>query len=387
MLPDEHFLSQEFFEYYFEKHFYIERNNEFVQNLNFGIEEFENLLWYTNKIDKSKIQIRSNSESLKISKIDSSDILNIATRALTIGKSIAVNYAERFDPKIALIVRGVGEFFNCSAYSTVILTPPNSNLFKEHYDGIDVIAMQIEGEKYWRIGGFEQKLASKNYTLLSKPSKTTELHKFTKNSLAYIPRGMVHQVSTQKTYSLHISIGLHLNRKLDIYLENLKSLEDDYLGLRKSHKVNLIINGNKEFSDDLRILKNILTPINIEKSIERLNSGRYSQLEVLPDEKLKNTLHLSSVSPESIVEKYKGMPISFTINDNSILLSFPMSLSDEDQWKYKAITLPMILLPTAKFLKETNSPFLIKDLPGLLDSESKLLLIRELINYNLLKCI
>jgi len=368
-----------FFEKYFEKKFFLEQENEFVKSFKYDLEEFEKLLWYTKKIDESKIQISLNSKKLDSTDTSSDDILTVCTQALAKGYSIAINYAENFDEKLAFLVREVGEYFDCLAYSTVVLTPPNSNLFKKHYDGIDVIVMQLEGEKIWEIGGFGKDLASKNFTIIDEGLKTTHSHLFTKYSLGYIPRGMVHKVSTSEDFSLHISIGLHHNRKIDVFHESLNDLEDEYISLRRA------LNKSEDLNDE-KILKKVLVPINSEKAIERLNSRKYSQLDVLPDDKLRKALELKKVDKESIIEKQKGMPISYTIIKDCIRLSFPMSLKNDEEWIYKSISLPIILLPTARFLKDINSPFTINELPGLMDFESKIILIQELINCNLLKC-
>ena len=341
-----------FFESFFEKKEFLQKKSDFVKEISFGLKEFEQLLWYTNKIDSSKIQIRSN--SIETTVVGKQDILGLAINSIKIGRSIAINYAENFDPYLGKLVRHVGEFFGSTAHCSVIFTPKNSNLFQEPIDDIPNIALN---RKY----------------------------KLKKNDLFYIPRGVIHKVSTADSHSLHLSIGLGLNRNIDVIKEYLSDLSLDEIELRRTATRSSI--NSLKIKQFQNIINELMVPIQIEKSIETINCSKFSQLELLPDNKISNNINTTKIDGESNVKKYLGMPSQHTIRENKIFFSFPMKLGDSDSWKNYSLVCPQIILPTIMFIQKSNSSFKVKNLPGHLSEVSKIELVQRLIELHFLEIV
>ncbi|KAH8318455.1 hypothetical protein KR067_001007 [Drosophila pandora] len=106
------------------------------------------------------------------------------------------------------------EFFHCLVGANVYLTPPNSQGFAPHYNGIEAIVLQVEGRNRWRLympvkptdmlarhssGNFDQ-------GELDEPIFDEVLEA---GDVLYFPRGTVHQAITEKEQqSLHITLSV-----------------------------------------------------------------------------------------------------------------------------------------------------------------------------------
>src|SRR5690606_20648163 len=112
-----------------------------------------------------------------------------------------------------------------------------------------------------------------------------------------VPRGFIHDVFSTEKHSLHISIGLSTNRKVDIYSELLKIIELENLELRRTSKGALEKGyeyqkgefATSDFQDKL------VDPYYIKRAITRINSKKYSQLNLLPNSYLQQVVQKNSV--------------------------------------------------------------------------------------------
>lgn len=201
----------------------------------------------------------------------------------------------------------------------------------------------------------------------------------------YIPRGVIHKVSTADSHSLHLSIGLGLNRNIDVIKEYLSDLSLDEIELRRTATRSSI--NSLKIKQFQNIINELMVPIQIEKSIETINCSKFSQLELLPDNKISNNINTTKIDGESNVKKYLGMPSQHTIRENKIFFSFPMKLGDSDSWKNYSLVCPQIILPTIMFIQKSNSSFKVKNLPGHLSEVSKIELVQRLIELHFLEIV
>lgn len=377
---------------FFEKAPFFLKSSNFVKMFkeSFNIYEFEKLLWYAHKIDFSKIQISSNSTKVLAQHIDSSDILRLASDYLADNNCIVVNFAENFSPDLSLLVREIGETFNCTAYCSVFLNPPNSNCFNVHYDGIDVIAIQIEGSKLWQVGMPIIDLPTRNQTYeLENENQLSLSYDLQEESLLYVPRGFIHNVVSTDKYSLHISIGLHSNRRADIYKEILRSVELDNVYVRSTPQ-GVLKKGFEFIENDFNLHENLLTdfidPYAVKQALSRINAQKYSKLRLLPDGHLFGSLTTTDLLIDSIVSIRNGMPTEVVIlNNDKVIFVFPCGFALEDEWLYKSLTLPILALPSVEYIRDIKDNFRIKDVPGMISDDSKLMLIKQLSRFGLIK--
>ncbi|MDH3205682.1 MAG: cupin domain-containing protein [Gemmatimonadota bacterium] len=95
--------------------------------------------------------------------------------------------------------------------TNIYLTPPDSQGFKPHWDTHDVLVLQVEGSKRWRIygGGPETPLKDQKFDPEQhEPGAVEAEFTLEAGEVLYIPRGIMHAAVTTDTVSLHITLGV-----------------------------------------------------------------------------------------------------------------------------------------------------------------------------------
>ena len=125
-----------------------------------------------------------------------------------------------FDPTIADIARRVQKQCHSRVQVNCYCTPPTSQGFAPHYDTHDVLVVQIEGEKRWKVYGAES-ACPLNEMRDGNPKMDTGNAKpdtflMQAGDVLYIPRGYIHEAEAEGIASLHLTFGLHppLNKDL-----------------------------------------------------------------------------------------------------------------------------------------------------------------------------
>jgi ribosomal protein L16 Arg81 hydroxylase len=128
------------------------------------------------------------------------------------GASLVVSQFHETHPPLADFCRGLERLFLHGVQANIYLTPPKAQGFRTHFDTHDVLVLQVEGRKRWRIWDGER---------LPRPTRRTpwpgnmqpigEPHELVMSpgDVLYIPRGVMHDAATLPgEHSLHITVGL-----------------------------------------------------------------------------------------------------------------------------------------------------------------------------------
>ena len=139
------------------------------------------------------------------------DLPNLLMR-FDAGASLVVSQFHETHPPLADFCRGLERLFLHGVQANIYLTPPAAQGFRTHYDTHDVLVLQIEGRKRWRVWDGEP---------LPRPTRRTpwpgnmppvgEPHELTLSAgeALYIPRGVMHDAATLPgERSLHVTLGL-----------------------------------------------------------------------------------------------------------------------------------------------------------------------------------
>lgn len=113
-------------------------------------------------------------------------------------------------------------------FSNLYLTPPYSQGFPAHFDGHNVLVLQIEGKKEWEIYDTVKKLPLPNRALNIDEKSMIPAQKIVLNpgDLLYIPRGVIHKATTKTESSLHITLSFFPTLWYDIFNQTLDSIKD-----------------------------------------------------------------------------------------------------------------------------------------------------------------
>jgi ribosomal protein L16 Arg81 hydroxylase len=141
----------------------------------------------------------------------------------------------------ATLARRLEQRFSCPVALNLYATPPDAQGAQRHYDNHDVLVLQIEGRKLWRVYEPLVPLPLASVPPLPFEERTEELkyarggprkgradigdrdagapaHEFTLEAgdALYLPRGFVHEARALGESSVHVTVGFHVLTWLDL---------------------------------------------------------------------------------------------------------------------------------------------------------------------------
>ncbi len=149
---------------------------------------------------------------------------------------IMANLQERL-PSLARFCRALENVFSARIQTNIYLTPAHSQGFRAHYDSHDVLVLQVEGTKEWRIYDHpvELPLNSQRFDPHTMPiGELTDNFVLEPGDMCYVPRGLTHDAVSTDQSSLHITTGLMTRTWADLITEAVVELAHKDPSLRAS---------------------------------------------------------------------------------------------------------------------------------------------------------
>jgi ribosomal protein L16 Arg81 hydroxylase len=144
------------------------------------------------------------------------------------GATIILNQLQRLHPPLDLLTRALEAAFSAPFQANIYLTPANGQGFPVHYDNHDVIVLQVEGSKAWRLYEAPIHLVYQGERFepgVYDPGETTDSFTLHAGDALYIPRGQMHEAAGGAAGpSLHITIGILAKTWTDLILEAVAGL-------------------------------------------------------------------------------------------------------------------------------------------------------------------
>lgn len=162
------------------------------------------------------------------------------------GCAIKVLNPQTFVPAIHSMNATLQEYFQCMIDCTVYLGSRNSDGYQPRYEDAEIIILQIEGKKHWRL---YRPLHRSN--ILSREAKNIDISQMPAlgppaldvelkaGDLLYFPRGYIHETtSLADSHSLHLQMSLYRKQTFGDLLEillpmALKEAINENLSLRR----------------------------------------------------------------------------------------------------------------------------------------------------------
>jgi lysine-specific demethylase/histidyl-hydroxylase NO66 len=148
------------------------------------------------------------------------------------GYTIVVNGLERYVRAIASLSHSIEVELNFPTRVNAYVTPSASTGFVPHYDPHDVLVLQLQGAKIWRLSNGAE--VPPHEMLRREGVTTTDLRLPTQvrleaGDVLYVPRGWVHAAETGSEPSIHLTVGIHAPTVLTLIGRVLHalSLHDD----------------------------------------------------------------------------------------------------------------------------------------------------------------
>ncbi|GAA2815127.1 cupin domain-containing protein [Streptomyces showdoensis] len=286
---------------------------------------------------------------------------------------------ERWEPLGRLCRTLSGEFsagFQANAY----LTPAGAQGLTSHYDTHDVFVLQVWGSKHWRLyeSPDELPLANQPYRRPKDgPGAPVREFDLRPGDLMYMPRGTVHDATSNDEASLHITLGVLPVLWSTVLKDALdRAIEGDpryRAALPPGFALDpeLRAGAAATLAELLASVAGSVDPADlVERAASRALVGRRPVL----DGHLLDLEGLRTLGPDTRVRRRAELLWSLRPEDTGLQLEF----------HGKVVRLPARIEPELRYVLDARAPFTARDVTGRLDVEGRLVLVRRLVQEGLL---
>lgn len=295
------------------------------------------------------------------------------------GYSILLNKLHQLWPSITEFCMVLQDEIRHRIGANLYVTPPNAQCFNPHFDTHDVFILQIYGSKNWSISESPIELPLEQDSLQNYGSyeqgDASEVQ-LNAGDFLYIPRGQVHKAQSSDNTSIHLTIGIHVLREVDIVKAAIDEISKELIVLRRSTS-----NG---------VLGDFDTPRNTENHHELLSRLGLVLSDVEKVNKIQSNLvdtHHCPVSTRFLdigKQSTLSLKTKLKVKDN-IKCQFSASAEEcEIQFCGKWVRGPKFVESAFEYVVKNRS-FLVKDLPDVLTDEGKVVTARRLLSEGLLQ--
>jgi Cupin superfamily protein len=249
------------------------------------------------------------------------------------------------------------------AQANAYFTPRSAQGLPVHHDTHDVFSLQVAGEKRWLVydPAWELPLKQQRYKAetMGEPGDPVLDITLQPGDTLYLPRGWLHEAKTSETDSLHLTVGVNVYTWMDAFKAALDSCARE-VGFRRSPE------GDPPH-ELLELLGRELQPERVERRRRRklvrtrrpVLGGQLTQLRAL-----------ETLDVDTVVERRPTVLFDF----HGTTLSF----------EGKDVTFPDEAAEDLAFIAQAEEAFTPAELPGDLDDEGRLVLVRRLVREGFL---
>ena len=263
----------------------------------------------------------------------------------------------------ALFCRELEMYLECPVQANAYHTPASAQGFAVHHDTHDVFVLQVAGRKRWRVYEPLLELPLKSQRWSSQRGEVGEPaldFVLEGGDTLYLPRGWPHEASTSDTDSLHLTVGLHPPSRLDALRAILASCGDD-VEFRRSVARDGTLPGHL-----LERLVERLEPAAVRRRMRRrFVAGRRPIL----DGQLTQVAAVGSLGLHDQLERRATVIAHLEVTPTGAALLF----------ERKELSFPAKATAAVEAIYHAAAPFSAAELPGRLDGEGRLVLVRRLV--------
>lgn len=282
-----------------------------------------------------------------------------AVSAFAEGATIVLQALHHTHPPLAAFCRLLEAELEQPVQTNAYFTPRGSQGLPVHHDTHDVFCLQVAGRKRWLVyePALELPLRNQRYrSELGEPDEPVLDIELEPGDTLYMPRGWLHEALTSDEDSLHLTIGVNVYTWLDAMRAALEECADE-LELRRS-----VPEDGVASADLLGILEARLQP---DEVVRRRRSKLVRTRRPVLDDALSELRASDVLTTETLVER---RPTVLSELDDGTLV-----------FEGKRIRVPDKALGELRAIADSKGPFRATELPGELDAESRLVLLRRLI--------
>jgi ribosomal protein L16 Arg81 hydroxylase len=279
------------------------------------------------------------------------------------GSTLVVQGMHHWWTPLATFCRSLEAGLGHSAQANAYFTPRRAQGLPVHHDTHDVFCLQLAGEKRWLVYEpvWELPLRDQKYDAETMGGAVEPVLDVTlrPGDTLYLPRGWLHAATTSDEESLHLTVGINVYTWLEAFRAALDDCAGD-VAFRRSP--------TGEAGELLDALAARLAPEDVDRRRRRklvktrrpILEGQFEALRALETLDVDTELERR----ETVLAELDGSTVMF----EGLTLEFPNHVADE-----------------LAFVLATETPFRAADIPGSLDDDGRLSLVRRLVHEGLLR--
>ena len=285
---------------------------------------------------------------------------------------------ERWAP-LGRLCRALSAELASYVQTNVYLTPAGSQALAPHYDSHDVFVLQIYGTKHWRLYGasLELPLHEQRYRRSqSGPGEPVQEFDLERGDLMYLPRGHVHDATSNEAASLHLTIGVVPVRFAEVIRSAVAKVTAEDVAFRHALPLGFPDDPDKQAEAQTavaslveRLAARLSAPDLIADAVASSLADREPEL----DNHLTDLEALSSLDLATPVRRRHGTACQVNADGTTARLEF----------HGKTVRLPAALEDELRFVAQAQE-FTGRDIPGELDDPGRLVLIGSLVREGFL---
>lgn len=294
------------------------------------------------------------------------------------GWTIALNKMQNHVPALAALCQAAEALFSSRFQTNLYLTPPNAQGFKAHWDTHDVFVLQVHGSKAWSIYDtkIEMPLLGQGFNhQQQEPGPVAHEFILRAGDMLYCPRGLMHAAQSADETSLHITFGLMSKTWAELMVEAVSNAALSNPKFRHNLPTGYARDDSDPaaiaaiFADLLASLPGSVDfPAVIGQMRDQFIMGR---LPAIPGQ-ARQIAALDRLTAASLCGVRPNPIFHLAVTDDSLTVEFGSN----------TLTLPGFTEPTVSHAL-AHASYQIHDLPGPLDDDSKVTLVRRLIREGL----
>lgn len=293
------------------------------------------------------------------------------------GHTLILDRMQHFDPKLkgycGLLAQETRHRFQTNIY----LTPPNGKGFRPHWDNHDVFVLQVLGSKHWKVERDRRTLPEKDGSIDEKDREFRgEVEEFTlrQGDMVYIPRGFVHAAECGSESSLHITLGTYPNTWDEMIYAAIKT------AIRHDENLRLALPVGHTKGDGAGIVKRVADvlraaadPAFLAEVFERYRDEMVKRASLDISGQIVSFFEGREMNLDDRYGVRPGLIYSLRAGEGTVILYVGT----------RVITFPDIFGEALKFALE-KPDYAVRQLPGNLEDEEKLVFVERLMQEGLL---
>ncbi|MCA9534976.1 MAG: hypothetical protein KC593_14895 [Myxococcales bacterium] len=296
------------------------------------------------------------------------------------GSSIILGNLESHLPSMSNLCRSMEADMSQRFQANIYVTPPGSQGLRSHWDSHDVFVLQISGEKEWVIYDTPVELPFRAMRFdpeVDQPKEKTMEFTLKAGEMLYVPRGVMHDASTKDSHSMHITVGVLNTSWMEVVLEAAAAVGTKFPDFRQALPPGYTaanFDRTAARAHFKQLLQKIVEHADFDSALDTFADDLISTRHSLLEGQLEQVTRLSELTIDSRCSPRPALLYRVRKDDEHVTVSC-----------YGGnLTLPIFAAEPLEYALETES-YTVGDLPGDLDDDGKLVLIRRLVREGLVK--